>query len=215
MQEKPHGRPLLQMTVHAGQGGYIMTAILIVTTVGILLFGYYIAGRLDRVHKVQKHSGQPVSLKRRANRGILICGSKDLVLQLEKADVRCTETDGESALFPEDVCYSALFALSGDDRKNIRLCRMARNADSDIYILARCAQSGNRYFYEEAGADRILMPDESPQEALSGLFSQSAENIQKAKVNEYQNNNGPEHIKIASGYNGGNFTVKYAANVRH
>jgi|GEM_PF-2857995 len=193
-----------------------MTALLIVTTIGILGFGYYIAKRLGRT----KRAGEPlmdmtIVPGRRTNRGILVFGANELAGKLTNAGIRCTKAEAENGLFSGSDCYSALFALSDNDWENIALCRKAKDSDSAIYILARCSQSNNRSYFEEAGADRVLMPDESAESVLEGLLLSGMQNTQIKKEMYHYEYHDTEHTEIPAGFNSSYIPVNSTANVRH
>lgn len=193
-----------------------MTAVLIITTIGILLFGYYIAKRLGRTGKAGKPAMDMTLVPaRRINRGILVFGADDLAGKLADAGIRCTKAETENGLFSGSDCYSALFALSDNDWENIALCRRAREKDSSIYILARCSQDNNRSFFEEAGTDRVLMPDESAESALGSLLPSGMQNTQIKKEMYHYGYHDTEHTEIPAGFNGSYIPLNRTANVRH
>ena len=142
-----------------------MIGLLILSALGILVLGGFLMHRVDLF---MTRGSVIESPKGRANRGVLVYGAADLVPRIRRAGVQCGElTD---PMLPEDGSYVALFALSGDDGKNIALCRGAKHADPGIYVIARCCDPNLCDAYGDAGADRILMAGESVDALITELW---------------------------------------------
>lgn len=142
-----------------------MTILLAVTTVGILMLGYFVMQRLD--HFIER-GGILDSPEGRANQGVLIYGAPEVGKQIHRIGMKCkTLTD---PIFPEDGLYSALFALSRDDRGNLALCHMARQADPGITIIARCSALNLQGVFETMGVSRLLGAEESVEPLLAELW---------------------------------------------
>lgn len=133
-----------------------MTVLLILATLGAFLLSYYIMHRLDLFFKKDSFLDGPQG---RANQGVLVYGAPDVVAKIKKSGMKCSALMTLS--FPEDGLYSALFAFSGDDLKNLEICHAAKYADPGIYIIARCNAPDLRKVFEDAGADRLLSAGES------------------------------------------------------
>lgn len=128
-----------------------MTILLAVTTVGLLTLGYFVMRRLD---DFIERGGILDSPQGRVNQGILIYGAPEVEEKIHKIGMKCKIlTD---PVFPEDGLYSALFALSQDDRGNLALCHMARQADPGITIIARCSAPNLQGVFKTMGVSRLL-----------------------------------------------------------
>ncbi|MEA5060316.1 MAG: NAD-binding protein [Candidatus Pelethousia sp.] len=138
---------------------------LLIATVGVVLLGYAIMHRIDtfirngsEVHSPQGH----------ANRGILVYGAPTVASKIQKAGGACSVLAELS--FPQDGFYSAFFALSEDDDKNLILCHAAKQADPGIYIIVRCNTPAMRELFEMAGASRLIDADESLDPVFAELW---------------------------------------------
>lgn len=133
-----------------------MTVLLILATLGAFLLSYFIMRRLDLFFEKDNFLDGPQG---RANQGILVYGAPDVVEKMKKSGMKCSALTALS--FPEDGFYSALFAFSSDDLKNLEICHAAKCADPGIYIIVRCNTPDLRKVFEDAGADRLLSAGES------------------------------------------------------
>lgn len=137
-----------------------MTVLLIIASIGVILLGYLVMCRLDNF---LERGGIPDSPKGRANQGVLVYGAPDVAEKINRSGMKCKNLT--TLPFPEDGFYSALFALSGDDRGNLAICHAAKRADPGITIIARCSAPELRGVFETMGANRLLATGE-PIDAL-------------------------------------------------
>ncbi|MEA4933787.1 MAG: NAD-binding protein [Lawsonibacter sp.] len=145
-----------------------MTFLLFITTLGVILLGYLVMCRLDNF---LERGGILDSPQGRVNQGVLVYGAPDVAEKINRAGMKCRNL---AALpFPEDGLYSALFALSGDDRGNLAICHAAKHADPGITIIARCSAPELRGVFETMGANRLLGTDESIDALLAELWGAS------------------------------------------
>lgn len=143
-----------------------MTVLLIFTTLGTFMLGYLIMRRLDLFFERGGFLDGP---KARINQGVLVYGAPDVAEKIRKTGMKCQVL---TALpFPEDGFYSALFALSGDDSKNLALCHAAKRTDPGIYIIARCNASELRETFKATGVERLLEAGESVDALLTEIRS--------------------------------------------
>lgn len=142
-----------------------MTILLILSTLGVMLFGFFVMLRLDNILAKGCILESPHS---RANQGVLLYGAPDAKEKICRIGLKCTTLTMLS--FPEDGFYSALLALSGDDGGNIAICRAAKRSDPDIAIIARCNAPELREVYEAVGASRLLDAGESIDGLLTELW---------------------------------------------
>lgn len=141
-----------------------MTILLIITTLGIILLGYAVMYRVD--HFLEK-GGIADSPQGRANQGLLVYGAPDIALKIQKSGIKCKALADPD--FWEDGFYSALFALSEDDQKNLVMCKTAKDFDPGIYIVARCNTPELRGIFKAAGANHLLSAGESMDSLLAEL----------------------------------------------
>lgn len=140
-----------------------MTVLLIITTLGILSLGYLVMHRLDTFLERGNLLDSPQG---RANQGILVYGAPDIAEKLHKIGMKCHIVTTGS--FPEEGFYSALFALSGDDRKNLAICSAAKRADPGITIIARCNEPELRGVFQATGVQKLL----DAGEPIDGLLAE-------------------------------------------
>lgn len=133
-----------------------MTVLLILATLGAFLLSYFIMHRLDLFFEKDNFLD---GMQGRANKGVLVYGAPDVVDKMKKSGLKCSALTTFS--FPEDGFYSALFAFSGDDLKNLEICHAAKCADPGIYIIARCNTPDLCKVFDDVGVDRLLSAGES------------------------------------------------------
>lgn len=141
-----------------------MTILLAVATVGLLVLGFFVMRRLD---DFIERGGILDSPQGRANQGILIYGAPGVEEKIHKIGMKCKILT--EPIFPKDGLYSALFALSQDDKKNLSLCHVARQADPGITMIARCSTPNLQGVFKTLGVSRLLGPEESVGPLLAEL----------------------------------------------
>ena len=142
-----------------------MTALLIVSMLGIALLGYAVMCRVDRFIE---SGGIVDSPQGRVNQGALIYGAPEIAQKIREMGIKCRVLSDPT--FPEDGLYSALFALSASDDENLTLCRSAKNSDPGIYLIVRCNEIRLYEIFEVAGADRILGAGEPIDSLIAELW---------------------------------------------
>lgn len=142
-----------------------MTILLAVTTVGMILLGFFVMRCLDNFIE---RGGILDSPQGRTNQGILIYGAPEVEEKIHKIGMKCKILT--EPIFPEDGLYSALFALSRDDHSNLSLCHMARQADPGITIIARCSAPNLQGVFGTMGVSRLLGAEESVDPLLAELW---------------------------------------------
>lgn len=142
-----------------------MTILLLIATLGMMLFGYIVMYHLDNF---LESGGIGDSPQGRANRGILIYGAPKITEKIQKAGLKCR--DLTALVFPDHDFYSALFALSADDYCNLAICRSAKHIDPGITIIARCNLPELRSVYETIGINRLLDANESIDTLIAELW---------------------------------------------
>lgn len=142
-----------------------MTITLAITTIAVVLFGCFVMRRLD---DFIERGGILDSPQGRANQGVLIYGAPDVAEKIHKTGMKykiITVPD-----FPKDGLYSALFALSRNDRSNLSICYAAKHADPGITIIARCNAPELRGVFEIMGVSRLLGAEEAIDTLLVELW---------------------------------------------
>lgn len=153
------------MIVH-GKAVADMTATLIISMLGISVFGYFVVAAVDRF---LARGGIADSPQGRANKGILVYGSPQAAAGIHKAGMKYRVI--ESLPIPEDGNYSALFALSEDDFGNLAVCKAAKRLDPGIYMVARCGTEELRSSFEESGIT-LLGQSERVDTLLAGILGE-------------------------------------------
>jgi len=141
-----------------------MTALLIVSMLGVMVLGYAVMCRIDRF--IEK-GGIVDSFNGRINQGALIYGAPDVADKFWKSGIKCRVLT--KPFFPEDGLYSAIFALSANDDENIIICNAAKHADPGIYIVARCNEPRLNEIFKSVGVKRILSANEPIDSFLAEL----------------------------------------------
>lgn len=141
-----------------------MQALLMTAVLGMIVLGYLVMRGIDRFIG---NGGFVDSQQGRVNCGVLIYAAPETVVQIQKAGMKCTTIATPD--FPEDGFYSAVFALSGNDRENLAICRAAKHFDPEIYMVARCSEPELYEAFEAAGIHRILGAGESAYSLLAEL----------------------------------------------
>lgn len=142
-----------------------MAVLLLITAIGVVLLGYLVMCHLD--HFLER-GGILDSPQGRANQGVLVYGAPDVAEKIHKAGMKYKILT--ALTFPEDGLYSAVFALSSDDRGNLAICDAAKRADPEITIIARCSAPELRGVFETMGVHRLLGTGESIDTLLAELW---------------------------------------------
>jgi hypothetical protein len=143
-----------------------MSALLVITALGIIILGYLIMRRID---SFIADGGFIDSREGRRKMGVLIFGSHAAACAALNAGIQCTELV-EPALPQNNGYYSAIFILSEHESENLALCRAAHQEDPDLCIIVRCADSRLKEVYTKLGACHVLSPDEPVEAMLSELW---------------------------------------------
>lgn len=137
-----------------------------------LLFLYLTAIGFVITHKFDlfiEHGGILDSPEGRRKAGILIYGYDNAIRTAKQMGILHTVL--ETPVFPDDkYSYAALLALSDKEEENLVLCREAYKNDPDICLIVRCINPAMKEWYEEMGACRVIMPNESVEEVLKDLW---------------------------------------------
>ena len=138
---------------------------LIIVSAGVVMLGYLVMCRID--HFIER-GGILESPQGRANQGVLVYGAPDVAEKINKMGMKCRNITAQS--YPEDGCYSILFALSDDDKDNLTICHDAKSTDPGIAIVARCNTPNLRDIFINEGVDRLLSAGEPIDSLLTELW---------------------------------------------
>lgn len=139
-----------------------MTVLLIVTAAGIVVFGYFLMGRIDRFFSGEKNSRDIASdfFGAGHKNAVLIFDPKTGTAGYPSCDVlpedlvKCVATDEPE--IPGSFHFNALFALSGSDIDNLLLCCKVRHRFPKAYLCAVCNDLAHVGLYRDARVNRIL-----------------------------------------------------------
>lgn len=143
----------------AGDG---MTALLIISTLGVMALGYLVMLRLDRFLSGARETGLPV--KKACVTAIVFGGNRELFSLLNTQGIPYRATNRPE--LPKDAAGSTLLALSKDDLDNLALCSRARRAVPDIAIIALCNDALYMDMYTAAAGDGVLTGHPSAEDIL-------------------------------------------------
>ncbi|WZL79254.1 NAD-binding protein [Eubacteriales bacterium mix99] len=142
-----------------------MILFLIIVSAGVVMLGYLVMCRID--HFIER-GGILESPQGRANQGVLVYGAPDVAEKINKMGMKCRNITAQS--YPEDGCYSILFALSDEDKDNLAICHDAKSTDPGIAIVARCNTPNLRDIFINEGVDRLLSAGEPIDSLLTELW---------------------------------------------
>jgi hypothetical protein len=155
-----------------------MTVLLIVTAASIVVFGYFLMGRIDRFFGGEKSSRDTAS-------DFVGTGPKNEVLIFDPKAGKAAEAGYPGCdMLPEDLAHcvvtdepeitgsfhvTALFALSDSDLDNLLLCCKVRHRFPKAYLCAVCNDLAHMGLYRDARVNRILSGS-LPPDALMSLI---------------------------------------------
>lgn len=139
-----------------------MTAVLIVSTLGILLLGYVVMTKLD-AFLAGKPKAKPPHRIQRAN-VLVFGGSAEFYRLLDREGIpyRTTSKPG----IPAGAVFSVFLALSNDDLDNLTACNRAKHALPGIRIIALCNDYTYMDMYTDAVGTGVLHGRPSPKDIL-------------------------------------------------
>ena len=135
-----------------------MTIVLIITTIGILLYGYLLMQRIDSFFEKHSDNQMPVATM---NKDVLLYGKPKalnaLCGKLGSSDISydCVE---EPALCTH-TAYRWVCAFSDSDIDNLQLCKAAKREQKHIHLAAKCNDSIYEDIYKHIGVSLVLHKD--------------------------------------------------------
>jgi hypothetical protein len=148
------------------EGGETMTAILIISGLGIMILGYILMDNIDRFMKkggvVKEYQGESEStVLIYASDGIL--PALEPLLSREHISYRILR-DPHS---PRNLHTHTALAISDNDLDNLLFCSEIRHLHPNAYTIARCNNALYQHVYEGVGIHRILTGTTTPDRILS------------------------------------------------
>ena len=145
-----------------------MITLLIVTTIGVILYGYALMSRLDRFMQKGGFARQPKVV---IENGILLYGEQETI------DAICSALDGAEISYDctskletrDDVTYHWVGAFSTDDENNLLLCLLAKRKNKSIRMMAKCNDMVYKSVFKQTGVAVILENDITPDRILACL----------------------------------------------
>jgi voltage-gated potassium channel len=94
---------------------------------------------------------------------VIVDTNKDALQKLQTAFKNLVYVEGDptddNTLLQAGVVKSAgLFAVTGDDNRNLVICLTAKQLNNDLRIVAECSEVGNSEKMRKAGADAVVSP---------------------------------------------------------
>lgn len=145
-----------------------MTAVLLISTIGVLALGFVLARRFGSFLDAGGCSRVPESP--RSVRVLMLAPEtlrSPLLLNLDALSLTVSAPIRNE--LPENLRFSVLLALSDSDLDNLRLCSAARRFCPGSTAIVRCREPLFSPLYKTAGADRVLPSDCTPEEVLAAM----------------------------------------------
>jgi len=145
-----------------------MIALLIVTTIGVILYGYVLMNRIDRFIE---QGGFAPGLRKITQREILLYGEPETLntigLALKRAAI---SYDYLNELEIKDgVTYRWVGAFSRDDESNLLICMLVKRNDDKIRMMAKCNDMVYESIFRQMGVTVIFQNEVSPDRILACL----------------------------------------------
>ena len=139
-------------------GVFALTIVLIIVTIGIVLYGYLLMHRIDRFFDKQPLGETPLDF---SQKDVLLFGNpedlKTLCQQLGMVGLSFDCVD-EPKLCAHTV-YRFVGAFSRSDIDNLQLCTSAKRDQKGIRILTKCNDPIYENIYKHIGASLVLRKD--------------------------------------------------------
>ena len=145
-----------------------MIVLIIVVSVGVLLYGYLLMQRLDRFIERGGFAKEPDDP---AEMDILLYGELEMLEEmrraLDDARIRCDLTAEPE--IPDSAAYRWIAALSKDDASNLLVCLAARRKNKDIRTMAKCNDRIYEDVFRRMGVTVVLHGDPTANRILACL----------------------------------------------
>ncbi len=145
-----------------------MIALLVIASIGVILYGYMLMSRLDRFMERGGFAGQPkVALERE----ILLYGEPETtdVIGLALDNAAITYDSASSLEIKDGATYRWVGAFSKDDERNLLICLLAKRKYESIRMMAKCNDMTYDNIFRQAGVTVIFTSDIVPDRILACL----------------------------------------------
>lgn len=147
-----------------------MIALLIITSVGVILYGYMLMGRMDRFMERGGFAGELKSIAV-LEREILLYGGRKTIDAITSAleDAAITYDHTNELEIKDEVTYHWVGAFSKDDESNLFICMLAKRKNESIRMMAKCNDMVYENIFRQMGVTVIFQNDISPKRILACL----------------------------------------------
>jgi len=131
-----------------------VTAVLIISTAGVLFFGLYI---MHQLNNFIESGGFADSVQTRAKQAVLLFGDAEIVKVVAEclSSYGITWQDTPTIIIPEETSFFAAVAVSRNDLDNLTICRRAKRLWPDVMLFAWCNNSTYQFLYTDAGVKNV------------------------------------------------------------
>lgn len=145
-----------------------MIVLVIVVSVGVLLYGYLLMQRLDRFIERGGFAKEP---DEPAEMDILLYGELEMLDEMRRAldDARVRYDLTAEPEVPDAAAYRWIAALSKDDESNLLVCLAARRKNNGIRTMAKCNDRVYEDVFRQTGITVVLHGDATVHRILACL----------------------------------------------
>ena len=147
-----------------------MIALLIILSVGVMLYGYMLMGRVDgfmgRGGFLEEHKRVAVP-----EREILLYGEKNTIGAIGAAleDAAITYDCTDELEIRDEITYRWVGAFSKEDEQNLLICMLAKRKNGSIRMMAKCNDMIYERIFRQMGITVIFQNDMSPNRIVACL----------------------------------------------
>lgn len=146
----------------------MLTAVILLGTLGALLAGFVAVRRFGAF--LDAGGCSPVPERPQDVRVLLLAPEELRTPLLLRLDARGLSVSAPVRYeLPEGLRFSVVLALTDSDLLNLQLCAAARRRCPSCAAVARWREAIYQPLYHTVGADRLLPPDCTPEEALAAM----------------------------------------------
>lgn len=135
-----------------------MIVLLIIVLIGIILYGYFLMGRLDQFIERGGFVKEPEAS---TEKEILLYGEPETIDRISHAlDAAAITYDFTTEPTIKDgTIYHWIGAFSKDDTNNLLICLSAKRKNSGIRIMAKCNNNIYENVFKQTGITMIFQKD--------------------------------------------------------
>lgn len=149
-----------------------MTVLLILTTLGVVVFGYCIMGRMDKFLRNMDFEDDDREEK---NSNVLLFASKPDFSSFETSltDKKISYISTYEPDIPDNMQIMTVLAVSNNDLDNLSLCCKARHLFPNAFLIAKCNDMLYHGIFKETGIHRIVTHNLTANVIISTLMDSS------------------------------------------